>query len=261
MDVWRGVPFVMLLMLAGLQTIPREQYEAAAMDGANAWQRFRYVTLPNLRYLLVVASTLDIINTIRHYDIIGVMTGGGPAGATEVLPVLLYNTAFRGNRFGEAAAIGVLLLVIVLAFSIVHIRVTRPDRDGGAMIRALRRTIALRWALALAALAVVMFPFYWMVNTSLKPATRDLPVAAHLPLVPLVARRLRDGADATARRRAISSTASSSRSAPRRSRSRWRRSPPTASRASSRAAPRRSSSSCCSPRCCRRRCSSSRTSG
>jgi multiple sugar transport system permease protein len=129
-DVWRGVPFVMLLMAAGLQTIPREQYEAAAMDGANPWQRFRYVTLPNLRYLLVVASTLDIINTIRHYDIIGVMTAGGPAGATEVLPVLLYNTAFRGNRFGEAAAIGVLLLAIVLAFSILHIRITRPDREA-----------------------------------------------------------------------------------------------------------------------------------
>src|SRR6185312_2672542 len=63
-DVWRGVPFVMLLMLAGLQTIPAEQYEAAAIDGASAWQRFRYVTLPNLRYLIVVASTLDIINTI-----------------------------------------------------------------------------------------------------------------------------------------------------------------------------------------------------
>jgi multiple sugar transport system permease protein len=129
-DVWRGVPFVMLLMLAGLQTIPREQYEAAAMDGASAWQRFRYVTLPNLRYLLVVASTLDIINTIRHYDIIGVMTAGGPAGATEVLPVLLYNTAFRGNRFGEAAAIGVLLLFIVLAFSIFHVRFTRPEQGG-----------------------------------------------------------------------------------------------------------------------------------
>ena len=129
-DVWRGVPFVMLLMLAGLQTIPREQYEAAAIDGAGAWQRFRYITLPNLRYLLVVASTLDIINTIRHYDIIGVMTAGGPAGATEVLPVLLYNTAFRGNRFGEAAAIGVLLLVIVLAFSIFHIRLARLDKAG-----------------------------------------------------------------------------------------------------------------------------------
>ncbi|HZQ60168.1 MAG TPA: sugar ABC transporter permease [Casimicrobiaceae bacterium] len=132
-DVWRGVPFVMLLMLAGLQTIPQDQYEAAAIDGANGWQRFRYVTLPNLKYLLIVASTLDIINTIRHYDIIGVMTGGGPAGATEVLPVLLYNTAFRGNRFGDAAAIGVALLAIVLAFSVVYLRITRPEREmGGA---------------------------------------------------------------------------------------------------------------------------------
>lgn len=130
-DVWRGVPFVMLLMLAGLQTVPAEQYEAASIDGAGAWQRFRYVTWPNLRYLVIVASTLDVINTVRHYDIIGVMTAGGPAGGTEVLPVLLYNTAFRANRFGEAAAIGVLLLLIVLAFATVYIRVTRLDRDGG----------------------------------------------------------------------------------------------------------------------------------
>lgn len=131
-DVWRGVPFVMLLMLAGLQTVPPEQYEAAAMDGAGVWQRFRYVTWPNLRYLLVVASTLDAINTIRHYDILGVMTAGGPAGATEVLPVLLYNTAFRANRFGEAAAIGVLLLVVVLALAAFYIRLTRIDRPGAA---------------------------------------------------------------------------------------------------------------------------------
>jgi multiple sugar transport system permease protein len=127
-DVWRGVPFVMLLMLAGLQTIPAEQYEAAAMDGAGAWQRFRYVTWPNLRYLVVVATTLDVINTIRHYDIIGVMTAGGPAGGTEALPVLLYNTAFRANRFGEAAAIGVLLLIVVLAFSLLYVKVARLDK-------------------------------------------------------------------------------------------------------------------------------------
>lgn len=127
-DVWRGIPFVMLLMLAGLKTIPAEQYEAATMDGANAWQRYRFVTWPNLRYLFVVASTLDIINTIRHYDIIGVMTQGGPAGGTEVLPALLYNTAFRANRFGEAAAIGVALLLLVLAFAIFYVRLTRPDR-------------------------------------------------------------------------------------------------------------------------------------
>lgn len=128
-DVWRGVPFVMLLMLAGLQTIPVDQYEAAAIDGAGAWTRFRFVTWPNLRYLVVVATTLDVINTIRHYDIIGVMTGGGPAGATEVLPVLIYNTAFRGNRLGEAAAIGVALLCIVLVLVVVYVKTTRLDDD------------------------------------------------------------------------------------------------------------------------------------
>lgn len=127
-DVWRGVPFVMLLLLAGLQGIPAEQYEAAALDGAGAWSRFRHVTLPNLRYLVVVASTLDVINTVRHFDIIKVMTGGGPAGATEVLPVLLYNRAFLANRFGEAAAIGVLLLAIVLAFTVLYIALVRPGR-------------------------------------------------------------------------------------------------------------------------------------
>ena len=128
-EVWRGVPFMMLLLLAGLQTIPAEQYEAASIDGANAWQRFSFITLPNLRYLLVVASTLDIINVVRHYDIIGVMTAGGPAGATEVLPALLYNTAFRANRFGEAAAIGVMLLAMVLAFCLVYLRTTRIGRQ------------------------------------------------------------------------------------------------------------------------------------
>lgn len=128
-DVWRGVPFVMLLMLAGLQTIPVDQYEAASIDGAGAWTRFRFVTWPNLRYLVVVATTLDVINTIRHYDIIGVMTGGGPAGATEVLPALIYNTAFRGNRLGEAAAIGVALLGIVLMLAVVYVRTARLDDD------------------------------------------------------------------------------------------------------------------------------------
>ena len=119
----------MLLMLAGLQTIPVDQYEAASIDGAGAWMRFRFVTWPNLRYLVIVATTLDVINTIRHYDIIGVMTGGGPAGGTEVLPALIYNTAFRGNRLGEAAAIGIALLGIVLVLAIVYVRTARLDDD------------------------------------------------------------------------------------------------------------------------------------
>lgn len=127
-DVWRGTPFVMLLVLAGLQGIPKDQYEAAAMDGATAWQQFRFITLPNLRYLLIVASTLDIIYTVRHFDVIAVMTGGGPIGATEVLPVLIYNTAFTQNNFGRASAIGILLLGIILIFSIFYLRATNPGK-------------------------------------------------------------------------------------------------------------------------------------
>jgi multiple sugar transport system permease protein len=127
-DVWRGTPFVMLLILAGLQGIPKDQYEAAQIDGATPFQQFRFITLPNLRYLLVVASTLDIIYTVRHFDIIAVMTGGGPIGATEVLPVLIYNTAFTQNNFGRASAIGIMLLGIILIFSVFYLRATNPGK-------------------------------------------------------------------------------------------------------------------------------------
>jgi multiple sugar transport system permease protein len=127
-DVWREVPFVMLLLLAGLLAIPAEQYEAASIDGASPWRRFLHVTLPNLRALLVIASTLDVINTIRQFDIINVMTGGGPVNGTEVLPALIYNTAFRANDLGGAAAIGILLLSVVLVFSTVYIGVLKPAR-------------------------------------------------------------------------------------------------------------------------------------
>lgn len=129
-NVWHNTPFVMLLTLAGLQGIPKDQYEAANIDGATAWQQLRYITLPNLRYILVVASTLDLIYTIRDFDTIAVMTGGGPTRATEVLPMLIYDTAFTQNNFGRASAIGVLLLGIVLIFSIFYLRATRLGKAG-----------------------------------------------------------------------------------------------------------------------------------
>jgi ABC-type sugar transport system permease subunit len=129
-DVWRGFPFVMLILLAGLQTVPREEYEAASIDGAGAFQRFLFITLPHLRYLLVVATTLDVINTIRTFDIVAVMTRGGPVNATEILPVLIFNTAFQANRFGPAAAVGVVLLLLLLVFSTVYILLLQPERAG-----------------------------------------------------------------------------------------------------------------------------------
>ena len=127
-DVWRGFPFIMLILLAGLQTVPREEYEAASIDGAGTVQRFLYVTLPHLRYLLVVATTLDIINTVRTFDIVAVMTKGGPVNATEVLPVLIFNTAFQANRFGPAAAVGVVLLGLLLVFSTLYVLLLQSDR-------------------------------------------------------------------------------------------------------------------------------------
>lgn len=129
-DVWRGFPFVMLILLAGLQTVPREEYEAASIDGAGPFQRFVYITLPHLRYLLMVATTLDVINTVRTFDIVAVMTRGGPINATEVLPVLIFNIAFQANRFGPAAAVGVLLLLLLLVFSTLYILLLQPERAG-----------------------------------------------------------------------------------------------------------------------------------
>lgn len=129
-DVWRGLPFVMLLLMAGLLGIPQEQYEAAALDGAGRWGQFRHVTLPNMRGLLVIVSTLDVLGTVRQFDLIAVMTGGGPTNATEVLPALIYNVGFRANRLGDAAATGILLLLLVLVFSGVYVRLLRPGADA-----------------------------------------------------------------------------------------------------------------------------------
>ena len=142
------------------------------MDGANAWQRFRFVTWPNLRYLVVVASTLDIINTIRHYDIIGVMTQGGPGGrAPRFCRCCSTTRRFAANRFGEAAAIGV---AAARARARVRDLLRAAHAPGPAGDRGMTRAAALRNALlwvgdAGGARVVTIFPFYWMLNTSLKP--------------------------------------------------------------------------------------------
>ncbi len=120
-DVWRGTPFIMVLLLAALQGIPHSQYEAAQIDGATSWQQFRYITLPNLRYMLIVASTLDAIDALRQFDSINVLTGGGPINATQVVPVLIYNQAFRANQLGEAATIGVLFMLFIFALTIIYV--------------------------------------------------------------------------------------------------------------------------------------------
>jgi len=121
-NIWRGFPFASITLLAALQAIPKEQYEAASVDGASSFGQFRFVTLPHLRFALVIIATLDTIWNFKHFDLIQVMTNGGPAGATEVLTTLAYKVSFENFEFGYAAALGVVMSLILLATTVVYVR-------------------------------------------------------------------------------------------------------------------------------------------
>lgn len=127
-NLWRGYPFVSLIVLAGLQAIPRSLYEAAQMDGARPIQVFRWVTLPLLRNSLLTAGLLDLIGTVKYFDLVWVMTQGGPAHKTEVMATLLYKLNFVWNRPGLAASMGVILLVGLSILSLTYIRFI-PDTE------------------------------------------------------------------------------------------------------------------------------------
>ncbi len=124
-NVWRGVPFFAIMLLAGLQAIPDELYEAARVDGASVTQRFWHVTLPLLRPIIVVATATRIIWTFNYADLIFVMTSGGPANATQITSTYTLLQAYSNLDFGYAATLSVALLLIMLSFTIVYLRVTR----------------------------------------------------------------------------------------------------------------------------------------
>lgn len=124
-NIWRGVPFFAIMLLAGLQAIPDELYEAARVDGASVTQRFWHVTLPLLRPIIVVATATRIIWTFNYADLIFVMTSGGPANATQITSTYTLLQAYSNLDFGYAATLSVVLLLIMLAFTIVYLRVTR----------------------------------------------------------------------------------------------------------------------------------------
>ncbi|MEU6249626.1 sugar ABC transporter permease [Glycomyces sp. NPDC047010] len=117
-SVWQGVGFSMVLFLAGLQTVPAELMEAARIDGANTWQRFRNVTLPCLRPTTVVVVVLAIINALKVFDLVVGMTGGGPAQSTQVLALWSYTQSFTNHEFGMGGAVATVLLIVTLALVI-----------------------------------------------------------------------------------------------------------------------------------------------
>ena len=124
-SIWKGMGYYMVIYLAALQGIPSALYEAAEIDGANAWQRFRYVTLPMLTPATFFVSIMLTIASFKVFDLILVMTGGGPGRATNVLVIHTYNTAFREFRFGYSSAIAMVLFVIVLVITVAQFRMEK----------------------------------------------------------------------------------------------------------------------------------------
>jgi multiple sugar transport system permease protein len=115
---WRWFPFIALMMLAGLTRIPADLHEAARVDGAGPWKRFTRITWPLLAPTLTVLLVIGTLLSFNVFDVIWLMTAGGPAGGTRTLPVLIYETAFRGYRVSEAATIAVLATVFLMAFAV-----------------------------------------------------------------------------------------------------------------------------------------------
>jgi multiple sugar transport system permease protein len=119
---WKYFPFVVIAVLARLQTIPEPLYEAARIDGAGAWSRFWDITLPQLRGVLIVVLLLRTIWDFKEFDLIYLLTGGGPIAATQTLPLLVYKESFGLNEMGRASAYAVAMMLVMLVFMVVYLR-------------------------------------------------------------------------------------------------------------------------------------------
>ena len=177
-NVWFGIPFFAITLLAALQAIPAELYEAAAIDGANPWQRFLAVTLPFLAPAIAITVLLRTIWIANFADLIWVMTNGGPANATQTLATYIFSTAYSKLDFGYASAVAAVMLLLLLLYSVVLLRFAAaccrpaedpPDGHGRARpVAASRRWTGHRLALA-CYLAFALFPLYWLVKIAISP--------------------------------------------------------------------------------------------
>jgi len=125
MDVWEWTPLITLIVLAGLASMPQTVMEAAKVDGANYFQRLRHMVAPMISGVVLVALLIRSMDAIRYYDIISVTTNGGPADATKVIPIRLYETAFRFQELGYAAAIGLGMLAFSILVANLFMRILR----------------------------------------------------------------------------------------------------------------------------------------
>jgi multiple sugar transport system permease protein len=132
-NIWVGIPFSMAVFYSGLQSLPSEVLEAAEIDGASKWQRFWRIILPMLGPLTGIVFTLSVTYTVKVFDLIFILTGGGPANATQTLATYAYQRSFRNFDWGHGAAIGNILIVIALGFAYFYLRSYRQnlEKEGG----------------------------------------------------------------------------------------------------------------------------------
>ena len=128
-NIWVGIPFNMVILYGGLQALPEQVFDAAAIDGASGWQRFTRVTLPMLRPVILVVLTLGLIYTVKAFDVIMLVTQGGPAYSSQTLTTYAYNLSFNQLLFGQGAAVGNVLILVAVVFAGIYLRAVR-DQDG-----------------------------------------------------------------------------------------------------------------------------------
>lgn len=127
-----SIPFTATVLLGGLSSIPADVYEAATIDGATGWQRFRHITLPLMKPFLQIAIVLNVINVFNSFPIIWVLTQGDPANSTDILVTYLYKLAFRYGKLDVAAAMSLIMFAILLAFTVVYIALAARSEEKGA---------------------------------------------------------------------------------------------------------------------------------
>ena len=128
---WAGYPFVMMMLLSAMQGLSKELYEAAMIDGANSFRLFWHITLPGIKPVLYVVLALETISAINAFDMIFVMTGGGPAGSTETFGLFIYRLAFNNFDFGAASAVSVVLILIAVLGFILYVPAQKMSRGKG----------------------------------------------------------------------------------------------------------------------------------
>ncbi len=134
-NIWVGIPFNAVILYSGLEDVPKDLVEAASVDGANRWQRFTRVIVPTMRPVILIVLMLGIVYTVKAFDLVFVLTGGGPANESQLLASWAYTLSLTDFQFGQGAAVGNVLLVFCLVVGLIYMRISRDPSPRGARAR------------------------------------------------------------------------------------------------------------------------------